>query len=277
MRRSLLLAVLVCAGLLLDPAPAPAEPPPAATRLRVLTWNVGTLDPRALRLPEAALPRVADVVAGARPDVVLLQEVAPGQPQRLLAALRARGLAYHSSACVVDPAAPDGLSLVLTRRAPQARLRRRLPMGWGVQGVQLDGVSVLCLHAPSSGPAERARYFSQLSAWTDELPGPMVVAGDFNLGPRRGAGLAAVLPWLRRADVATFARFRAGFQVASEVAPTTVYRLHLDHLLARGVRLEAARRLTGRQLPQDHDPVLCELAVYPARAGFGPALSARQR
>lgn len=273
MPRLPLLATLLAGALalLLAPRPAPAQPP---RRLRVLTWNAGTLDPRALRLPEDALPRVVEVIAAARPDVALLQEVAPGQPALIAAGLRARGLPFHAATCVVDPAHPDGLSLVLTRERPRARLRARLPLGWNVQGADLDGLSILCVHAPSSGPPDRAAYFAQLGAWAGrELRGPLLVAGDFNLGPRRGAGLAAVLPWQRRVDVATWTRFRAGFEAGSDVSPTTVYRLQLDHLLARGARIDAARRLDGRRLPQDHDPLLVDLTIGGRQPGLSGAVS----
>lgn len=268
-----LAAALVATLLLVWPFPAPADAPPGATRLRILTWNAGTLDPRALRLPDEALPRVADVIARQRPDVVLLQELAPGQPWRLVSALRARGLVFQASTCVVDPQHPDGQSVILTRGAtPRPRLRRHLAMGWNAQAVEVAGATVVCVHAPSSGPDERALYFVQLESWLRRLPGPVLVAGDFNLGPRHGAGLAAVLPWLRRQDVATYARFRSRFEAETDVSPTTVYRLHLDHLLARGARIDAARRLNGRALPQDHDPLLVEVTLASPRRGFSQAL-----
>ena len=263
------LAAGAALAVLLFAAPAPAGP---RRVVRVLTWNVGTLDPRALRLPERDLPRVAEVIRAASPDVALLQEVAPGQTARLLARLPG----WHGATEVVDPAAPDGLSVVLTRERPRRRPRAALPVGWRAQGAALDGFTAVAVHAPSSGPDDRAAYFDQLLAWTRGLEGPLLVAGDFNLGPRRGAGAAALLPWLRRKDVATWARFAGGFDAATTPVRTTVYLLALDHLLVRGGRVAASRVLPGRRFPQDHDPLLVEVELASSTGARGALERARR-
>src|SRR5687767_4872929 len=95
-------------------APLTRADPPA--RLRVLTWNVGTINPWSIRLPDAELPRVVDTIAGCAPDVVTLQEVrSREQVARLERDLAARGLVYAAHVLVVDPAHPYGLSVTLTR------------------------------------------------------------------------------------------------------------------------------------------------------------------
>lgn len=240
--------------------------------LRVLTWNVGTLLPWDLRLPDRAIPRVVSTIAAARPDVVTLQEVRdPGQITRLRLGLAARGLRYQVTSAVVDPAHPDGLAVVLHRapRRSAPRLRSAVA-GFTSPGVELDLATVLAVHAPTGAPQDRQGYARDLIAWCAARPGPVVVAGDFNLGARGGCGLAAVLPWLRRADRATYALLAAAFPARTSVGPTTTYRLTFDHVMVKGGRVVAQRVLRGRRLfPMDHDPLVADvsLAGSPGIAG----------
>lgn len=262
LRRAL---VLPLALLLLLLAPLDARPPRA---LRVLQWNVGTIDPWAMRLPDVALPRVADTIAAAAPDVVTLQEVrSRAQVARLRRDLAARGLAYEAHVLVVDPTHPDGLSVILSRRPGRPRVVST-SVGFLVQALDLGDVTVVDVHAPSSGAADRARLFDEVLAWTRrELRGPLVLAGDFNLGPKGGAGWDA-LPWRARTDRATYARLAAALPVRTTRGPTTLYRLTLDHVMGRGVALASEAVLRGRRrFPMDHDPVLVDLGV-----GVAPGL-----
>ncbi|MCO5169298.1 MAG: endonuclease/exonuclease/phosphatase family protein [Planctomycetes bacterium] len=264
--------LVACLAALLAP-PLEARDPPA--RLRVLQWNVGTIDPRAVRLPEAAIPRVVDTIAQAAPDVVVLQEVeSAAQVSRLRRGLAARGLVYEARIEVAEASHPDGLIVHLVRRA-HARRTFRTSTGYAAQAIDVGGVWVVGVHAPAApGPQARATFFDEVLTWTArELRGPVILAGDFNLGPGGGAGTAALLPWQRRVDRATYARLAASFPVRTTEGPTTIYRMHLDHVMGRGgVRLARQEVLRGRRIGlMDHDAVLVDLQVGSARTAGGLA------
>lgn len=237
--------------------------------LRVLTWNVGTLLPWDLRLPDRAIPRVVGTIAAQRPDVVTLQEVRdPGQITRLRLGLAARGLRYQVASAVVDPAHPDGIAVVLHRAPRRDAPLLRSGVGFVSPGVGLDVATVLAVHAPTGAPKDRQQYARDLLAWCAARPGAVVVAGDFNLGARGGCGLAAVLPWLRKVDRATYALLGTAFASRTTVGPTTTYRLTFDHVMVRGGRIVKERVLKGRRLfPMDHDPLVADLSI-----GGGPGI-----
>lgn len=263
-------AALLVAALLTPLASLQARD--AARPLRVLQWNVGTLNPRALRLPPSAEASVVDTIARAAPDVVTLQEVgSTAQARRLRDGLRARGLGYEAHVLVVDPGHPDGLLVVLGRAPVRARRTLHTAGGFRSLAVDLGGLWVVGVHAPTgSDPGARRAYFDEVLAWAARLPGPCVLAGDFNLGPRGGAGLAAVLPWLRRGDRATYARITDAFPARTRSGPTTSYLLHLDHVVGRGVRLVSEQVLRGRRRGlMDHDPVLATLQAASSRGLAG--------
>lgn len=194
---------------------------------------MGTINPWAMRLPDRAIPRVVATIARAAPDVVTLQEVrSRAQVARLERDLAARGLVYESHVLVVDPQHPDGLSVILTRGRGQRRTAGT-SAGIACQAVVLDGVTIVDVHGPVASPEDRRRFFDEVLGWTArELPGPCVLAGDFNLGPKGGAGFAA-LPWRARVDRATYARLAAALPARTTRGPTTVYRLHLDHVMGQ--------------------------------------------
>lgn len=231
--------------------------------LRVLTWNVGTLLPWDLRLPDRAIPRVVSTIAAHRPDVVTLQEVRdPGQITRLRLLLAARGLRYQVASAVVDPAHPDGIAVVLHRAPRKDAPSMRSAVGFVSPGVGLDVATVLAVHAPTGAPQDRQRYARDLIAWCGARPGAVVIAGDFNLGARGGCGLASVLPWLRKVDRATYALLGTAFPARTSVGPTTTYRLTFDHVMVRGGRIVAQRVLRGRRLfPMDHDPLVVDVSI----------------
>lgn len=248
-------------------SPLEAQDPPR--RVRVLQWNVGTLNPWAMRLPDAAIPRLVDTIAAAGADAVTLQEVrSPAQVQRVVRDLAARGLTFHAHTLIVDAKHPDGLS-VLLHRVPaggtSACDRRTLTTRAGIacQALDLGPLWLVAIHGPVDGPAKRRVYFDEVLAFTQrELSGPCALSGDWNVGPHGGVGLAAVLPWQRNVDATTYRRVMTAFPAHSRVGPTTAYALRIDHVAGRGVRLVSEQVLRGkRQGPQDHDPVLVELEV----------------
>lgn len=246
--------------------------------LRVLQWNVGTLNPRAMRLPAAAEGRVIDTIVGAAPDVVTLQEVGSrAQVERLRAGLAARGLRYEPYPLVVDPAHPDGLLVLLSRRPAHARRTLTTRVGFACQAIDLGGLWVVGVHAPTgSDPAPRRAFFDEVLTWTAGLPGACVLAGDLNLGPRGGAGLAGILPWKRGTDRATYGRLTAAFPARTHSGSTTAYFMQLDHVLGRGARLIDERVLRGRRrFPMDHDPLVADIQVAGAARGLVGAVGGR--
>jgi endonuclease/exonuclease/phosphatase (EEP) superfamily protein YafD len=248
-------AALVLSLLLLVLSPLDARPP---RHLRVLQWNVGTINPWAIRLPDGAIPRVVDTIVAAQPDVVTLQEVrSRAQVARLERDLAARGLVYAPHVLVVDPAHPDGLSVILSRVGGAQRVLTT-STGFRCQALDLGGLVVVDIHAPVDDPRVRGRFLDEVLAWQ---PGPVVLSGDFNLGPKGGAGLAA-LPWRAKTDRATYRRLAAALPTRTTRGPTTLYRLTLDHVMGRGVTLLAQEVLRGRRrFPMDHDPVVVDLGV----------------
>lgn len=232
--------------------------------LRLLTWNVGTLNGWAVRLPDGSIGRVCDTLARARADVVCLQEVRDrGQVDAIVAGLARRGAGLHTArTCVVDPSHPDGLAVVLVRGGPAPAAAWRTPVGFDALAVDVAGATVVAVHAPTGPPAARARYFDDLAARAARAGRPVVIAGDFNLGPHGGAGLAAVLPWLARTDKATWRRLEQAFPSRSVPTRSTAYFLSLDHAFALGARVASSQVLRGRRrVPMDHDPLVVELEV----------------
>lgn len=269
-RRTQLGALVGAAALLVTAATLQAREFTAP--LRVLQWNVGTLNPWSMRLPASSEARVIDTIADFAPHVVTLQEVrSTSQVDRLRAGLAARGLRYEAHSLVVDASHPDGLLVILSREPVVARRTLSTRVGFACQAVNVGALWVVAIHAPTgSDPGPRARFFAEVLAWTAPLPGPCALAGDLNLGPHGGAGAAGVLPWLRRRDRATYQRLTAAFPTHTRAGSTTAYFMPLDHVLGRDVRLASQEVLKGRRrFPMDHDPVVVDVQVVSTRGLAG--------
>ena len=138
----------------------------------------------------------------------------------------------------------------------------------------LDGLTAVVVHAPT-GLAHRAEFFPQLARWAATLPGPVVLAGDLNLGPRRGSGGTFFLPWTWRRDRKIYADLLKTFPVRTDVPSTTFYGQVYDHIVATAGTLTETRVLAGkRSFPQDHDPLVVTFAPPAApEAGLVGTLS----
>ena len=256
----------------------PALAQPAPTPVRILTWNVGTLNPLSTRLPRDAEDRVVDAIVAAQPDVVTLQEIRDlAQVQRIADALDRLGHTYHPFIAEVDPRRDDGRSQgFLTRAPPSATPQFVATSNFKATAVVLPDVTVVNVHSPSTSVADRSEFFDELLPWAQTLPGVVVLAGDFNLGPRCGAGLSAFLPWLARKDRATYRDLAAAFPTHTDLGSTTYYGLTLDHVMApAGIVFTHSQVLRGyRRLPQDHNPLLVDLEIpAPTPAPAPPATS----
>lgn len=239
--------------------------------VKLLTWNVGTIAPHSLRpwslrLPPDRESRLIETIRWEKAQVVTLQEVQDlEQIERLQARLLEKdGWPWHATTTRVDERRDDGrLIATLTRDRPEVRQFRDSASNFGAHAVILPRCTVINIHGPSVSAEHRTQFYGALIDWAAELPQPVIVAGDFNLGPNRGAGSAAIAPasWeVRREDKATFAALIEAFPVHTrQDGSTTSYGLLLDHVLATDGRVITQRAIsTLTEFPQDHYP----LAVY---------------
>lgn len=152
--------------------------------MRLVTWNVNSL--------RARLPRVAELLADHRPDVVCLQETkveADGFPHDELAAVGYRAVErsegrWNGVALLV----PDGVeALDVTRELagePSPHEARWIE-------ATVDGVRVVSVYVPNGRAldhpmfAEKLAFLDAMAARVAALAaaGPVVVAGDFNVAP----------------------------------------------------------------------------------------------
>jgi len=256
-------------GLLWGPAVSDARPP-AETELRLITWNVGTVNPWGPRLPADHEGGVADFVALARADVVTLQEVASlEQIERLQARLARRGLDYEAVVIRNAPTRAGGRMSATLHRGPALEERHlETSTEYVARAVVLPDLTVVNVHGPATSHDDRRDYFLEVIEWVETLPGPVVLAGDFNLNASHGAGLAAFWPWHRKVDQATYAALAEAYPLRTDVGSTTLYRFALDHVMATAGRIQHEQVVHGqRTFPQDHAPVLVELAIPAKRAG----------
>lgn len=257
---------LTIAALSLALAPTAAfaqEPAPDETRdLRLLTWNVGTVNPMAFRLPESSVPAVIATIAEARADQVTLQEVcSPAQAEQIARALAEQGQEFRVASAVVDARRGDGRLAVTLYRGDVEQLTFSTSNSFGVLALRQRGVTVVNIHAPIS-PGDRATFFRELATWTRSLPGRVVVVGDFNCGPAQGAGLSTISTLHRMQDWLSFARFSRALPVGTRPEPTNLFGLAIDHVRLSAGRVLSQRVLRGRRIfPMDHDPLLAVVRV----------------
>lgn len=252
---------LAFAGAALAVRPLRAQQAP----LTLMTWNVGTLNPFAYRLPASHEDDVVRAVAAEAPDVVALQEVgSAAQARRVQDALRARGLDYDLTVARSVVSRHDGrLTATLHPPGLGATLIVAPSADAEMAVVSTARVAIVNVHGPANGGHRaRARYFDAVRRWAAQAGvGSVVVAGDFNLGPGYGAGLSLVLPWAWRTDRATFSGLLASFPEYASIGSTTFYGLAYDHVMATpGTRLRGVRRVRGHKRGlMDHDPVRAEV------------------
>ncbi len=303
------LSLCVCSSLVvrrgLEPGPYAPPPPRRGDGLRILTWNVGTMDPRAIRMPDDAAGRVAEVIVDADADLVVLQEIASeAQAEAIIDDLEAAGggsaEAWQDVLWVPDAAHPDGHGLVLSRRplgwkpklpdfmvsrhAPATGLgrngvlRRHPPAG--LASVETSELSVLLVHAPPRSATARAELFRYARDGVRAIRAlgskrPAVIVGDFNLDPD-GRHLASLIPGADPdLDAESFALLLEQYPIGTGPTPTTAYGLRFDHVRATQGAIVAEHVIRGaRRYPQDHDPLLVELCLHVA-AGEPPCADCR--
>ena len=266
---SVLLAATLFGGQRLE-----AVPPPKV-QVRLMTWNVGTIYPLEVRLPKRFEGKVAQTIIGAQAQVVCLQEVEGlAQVRHIRDLIAGRGgPVYSVLSSASNPSRADGRATgtLYLGRASAAPVWSA-STGDQAQALILDDVTIVNVHGPAGEYEHRRTFYPELAKWVKTLPQPVVLAGDFNLGPRGGAGLAAVLPWLRAKDKQIYRDLINGFAAHTELDATTVYGLIFDHVMLSAGRILTQERLRlRRQFPQDHRPVVTEL-LLPKLASRAAAL-----
>lgn len=267
------LLLLLGSSLIARSAASPDAAPPRLVEHTLLTWNVGTINPRDVRLPARFEDDVIAAIASQRAAVVVLQELqGEAQVRRLQEALRERGLAYEVVLEASDPRREDGRPMAvlhLAKALGTETLQTTAAGGFRARAVMLPGITVVVIHAPT-GLDHRQEFFPQLSAWAATLPKPVVLAGDFNLGPHRGAGGTFFQPWAWKHDRKLYADLVRAFPVRTSATSTTFYGQVYDHVMTESGSIVSERVLRGlRTFPQDHDPLLVTLSL-PAPAPVAP-------
>ena len=188
-------------------------------RLRVVTFNVFH-DYPLLRHVEARFELLAEALAAEAPDVVLLQEISISEahghlPNRLVEALRSRGLDYEMVYAAANGSVGDGGNFeeggaILSRHPIAGAAARRLAADRPVvrdlhgyrfveQRVALRGtiltpdggpLDVFGVHLTDAPPAdgrvprrEQTEDFERFVAERPAAGRPAIVAGDFNAPP----------------------------------------------------------------------------------------------
>ena len=243
----------------------PVPERPAQATIRILTWNVGTVDLRDIRMSDEVIEDVANLIAEAGADLVALQELrSEAQLLAILEALSRRGLPHWAKVATVDSRHPDGQSAVLCPHLTAEHLVLHSSVGFTAHGARFSGISVINVHAPPASSEKRARLLDELITWVKEQPLPVVIAGDLNLDPDLGL-LGAWLTWSNRTtDQDTFAALQATLPIGSSVGPTSAFGWRFDHVRATSGHVIQQLVLQGvRRFPQDHEPLLVDLHLAP--------------
>ncbi|MFP5077178.1 endonuclease/exonuclease/phosphatase family protein [Rhizobium sp. YIM 134829] len=240
----------------------------AASCLRIVTYNVHSCVGTDRRLDPA---RIAEVLAGLRPDVVALQELDVGRARsggvdQAMAIAEAIGMAshFHPALLVQEEKYGDAILTALPSRLIKAG---ELPSAGEPRGalwieLMLGGrpVHVFNTHF-GLRRAERLRQAQALAGpdWMGaarQAGGAIILAGDFNAIPSSAAyrHLAGALGPVRG----------EGGRLLPPTFPSRLPLLRLDHLFVSPevevVAAEAVRTPLTR-LASDHLPLLAELRV----------------
>jgi len=251
-------------------APHPAEPlgtgPPADPRrpaarprtLRIVSYNV---QGRAALASEEHVAEIARALRELRPDVAGLQELHRGT-------LQARGR-DQAAELVAGTGLPGrfgpSLEMVGGGRYGNALLSGGEVLEARVRGLPGSGeprsvltarlriagreLSVLVTHLSAWGPfaaGQRRRQVACLVEIVRRTPGPVVVLGDLNVGPRSPELAALLAAGLRRCDGGAESTHRTS-------------RRRIDYILC-GPGLEAGTARVEHVGPSDHWPLVAELA-----------------
>jgi endonuclease/exonuclease/phosphatase family metal-dependent hydrolase len=243
--------------------------------LRILTYNVH----RCLGIDGVLSPeRIAEVVAGAQPDIVLLQELDVrrkrsgriDQATEIAARLGMR-LHFHPAMTAMEEEYGDAIltphpsRLVKAGALPGIEGRKLEPRGALWAAIRVGGVelNVVCTHLGLRGRERLAQAECLMGPEWLGSPlrrGPVVLGGDFNAVPssRTYARFAGTLRDAARA---------AAGQRPSATYPTALPMLRLDHLfVGEGVEAERAAvlRTPLSRVASDHLPLMADLRIAPA-------------
>jgi vancomycin resistance protein VanJ len=288
LRSRLLLALCLAAGLLFGQQighlfmPSPAVAATAGTSLRVLTYNV-------LWRNRDARP-LADLVRTVQPDLIVLQELSEAYVEDLR---RLLGSEYPFSALTELTSGNDASGIFSRLPIIEDEPFRLTGQGNTLQRIQfrLDGSDVhlynLHLLVPRlrtenpPGPLpllvrgfespERDRELERLIAETGRLPGPFILAGDFNTAAGSRPYRRFPAGWRD-----SFAERGWGFgHTYPSVFPLWRQRLtisfplvRIDYILSSS-DLIPARAWVPWVHGSDHLPVIAELHLSTARQGPG--------
>jgi vancomycin resistance protein VanJ len=262
---SLLLAAPLAAIVAIHaPDLAPRRPRAAAgTPLVVLSFNTWS------RNHDAA--RIAGVVRKVRPDLLLLQEIRP----RVFAAVLGELRDLYGGEPVHHAYDPDIGQAIVSRFAvePVASLRHKGKALQAVVCAPSGRLTVFNVHPPS-GEGWRVRHDQIAALLEDEVlrqPGPVIVAGDFNV-PERSQLYALLARSLASAHDAAgtglgFTFPTSSLKLLGRVPAFSVVRI--DHVFTSrdvvAVRAGTIRDHGG----SDHRPVFAELVLPDPTSGGG--------
>lgn len=247
--------------------PEDASPPPISTGedLQVVSWNIH----KAL---DAGLPdELRRLVDERAPHVIALQEARPDLP------LPAGMAGHHAASFRRGLLGPEEGVMTLARcavrsarrvRSSERELRLLTPKAALISLLPLSDGRELCLvnvHGLNFDPSGRqlARQLDELRALVEHLPGPLVVAGDFNTWNDRRMGavrdLAQALDLQEVApDFPGGTKGRMPLRRARESLGLDP-RLHLDRLFVRGLIPVHAAWMESYRC-SDHVPLISHLS-----------------
>lgn len=239
--------------------------PNTGKMVRLLTYNVhsciGTdrkLDP----------PRVAAVIARARPDIVALQEVDVGRTRtggvdqaKTIASLLQMQSHFHATLNVAEERYGDAIITALPTGSVKAGPLPSIGEPRGALGVEIilgeEKLLVVNTHLGLRG-RERIEQMNALlgAGWLGDHQGPAVLCGDFNAVPASAAYRAASRHMV---DVQL-----SGASGSRATFPSRYPLLRLDHIfVTRDILASKTQVLADRatRLASDHLPLLATLTV----------------
>ncbi len=221
------------------------------TPLRLVTGNMLLDNPT----PE----RFADALTGANADLVLVQELTPGN----LAALRAAGLLDSHPHQVLDPR-PCGYGSAMLSRLPLTDGEVIRPGGWPMTSavVRTDVGPLRVVNVHTAAPVTAAK----LTVWRRQLAflgtleppdgGRLVLAGDFNATVHHAPFRTLTATGLRNAHRLA-GRGWAGTYPSWWPGPELI---RIDHVLV-GDGVEAVDLRAGPAAGSDHRPLVSDLLL----------------
>lgn len=229
--------------LLLLAAPSSALPWPRA--VKVISWNMGRPylgGHTESRARDSDLPLAARLIRAEKPDLVCLFELRDTQVDKL-AALLAPDYQVRLLANTGGDRHPGILLVAGSMTSVLDFKGHKMPFG-----KLANGTEVLCVHTSFFDRQANHDQVDALTKWVAARPGPLVLAGDFNLVPTSSEyGMLA--------NVLTEASLGVG--------PTTIYGGQLDYVWVKSDPLPrcAARQHPGAIGPgMDHRPIGVDMA-----------------